>query len=73
MPFYHKTKKTKRILKLIFKEGNMGHKVEYKAFSDIILIRLCQKIYYTLSRYWKVGRLFPKDIMNFLPTIKIIG
>lgn len=73
MPFYNKTKKAKRVLKLVFKEGNMGHNVEYKTFSDTRLIRLGQKIYYTLSRYWKVGRLFPKDIMNFLPTIKIIG
>ena len=72
MSFYKKTKKAKKILELMFKEGNFGHKEESIIYSGNRLKKVFQKFNYTLSRYWKVGRIFPKDITNFLPSLKTV-
>ncbi len=67
MPFYKQSSKTERILSLIFDEGNFGKNHQHKPLPTATIPRICAKTNETLARYWKVGRLFPRDFMHFLP------
>ena len=72
MPFYRKTNQAEKILNLMFKEGNFGHKEESVVYSKNPIKRIFQKVKYILLRYRKVGGIFPKDVVNFLPSWKTL-
>lgn len=72
MPFYSKSRQAEMILNLMFKEGNFGQKEERLIYSNNPIKQFFQKVNYTLSRYRKVGKIFPKDVVNFLPSWKTI-
>ena len=69
MPFYTKTGKTERLLEIIFKEGNFGHKNTQKTMPTEKSLQVLRKGWDVVNRYRKVCGVFPIDSIHFLPGI----
>lgn len=73
MPFYKKSYKSRKILKVIFRDGNFGRNKVKRKSPTTKFGRLVNRINEILSRYMTLFAIFPVVSLRFLPSIKSVN